>query len=189
VEKALIDLKMEETSFEVLLAQNQAGPDRSPYLTVMGQAADASGMDRAAFNISPNKGEVLKPLAAIASGGELSRVVLALKSILASTEAIETVIFDEVDAGIGGGTAEAVGRKISQLAREHQIICITHHAQIAKFGKHHFRISKTRHKGRTVTRMTPLKHNERVEELARMIGGDALTPKSVAHAKEMLAKI
>ncbi len=189
VEQALIDLRMEETRFEVLLTHVPAGPGRSPYLTVAGQAADASGMDRAAFNIAPNKGEALKPLAAVASGGELSRVVLALKSILAHTDAIETVIFDEVDAGIGGGTAEAVGRKLSQLAQEHQIICITHLAQIAKFGEHHFRITKARHKGRTVTRITPLPRQDRVEELARMIGGDALTPKSLAHAKEMLAKV
>lgn len=189
VEQALIDLRMEETLFEVLLNQSSAGPDTSPYLTVAGHTADSGGMDRAAFNIAPNKGEALKPLAAIASGGELSRVVLALKSILAHTDAIETVIFDEVDAGIGGGTAEAVGRKLFQLAQEHQIICITHLAQIAKFGEHHFQITKARHKGRTVTRITPLPRQERVEELARMIGGDALTPKSLAHAKEMLAKV
>ena len=189
VEQALIDLRMEGTRFEVMLTQNPAGADTSPYLTVAGQAADVSGMDRAAFNIAPNKGEALKPLAAIASGGELSRVVLALKSILAHSDSIETVIFDEVDAGIGGGTAEAVGRKLFQLAREHQIICITHLAQIAKFGEHHFRITKARHKGRTVTRITPLPRQERVEELARMLGGDALTPKSLAHANEMLAKV
>ncbi len=189
VEQALMDLRMAGTWFQVDLTRHPAGPETSPYLTVDGQTADAGGMDRAVFHIAPNKGEALKPLANIASGGELSRVVLAVKSILAHLDAIETVIFDEVDAGIGGGTAEAVGRKLSQLAQEHQIICITHLAQIAKFGEHHFRITKARRQGRTVTRIAPLSYQERIEELARMIGGDTLTSKSLAHAKEMLTEL
>jgi len=186
VEQALRDLRMADTCFKVDVIQHPAGPEISPYLTVNGHSADAGGMDRATFQIAPNKGEALKPLADIASGGELSRVVLAVKSILAHLDAVETVIFDEVDAGIGGGTAEAVGRKLAHLAKEHQIICITHLAQIAKFGEHHFRITKAGRKGRTVTRIAPLTSKERIEELARMIGGDTLTPKSLAHAKEML---
>jgi DNA repair protein RecN (Recombination protein N) len=145
-----------------------------------------SGLDRAVFRIAPNVGEELKPLAAIASGGELSRIVLALKSILAETDAVETVIFDEVDAGIGGGTAEVVGLKLLELSAHHQVICITHLPQIAKFGAHHFSISKKVLKGRTLTAITVLDEKGRVEELARMLGGVDITPTTLKHARELL---
>jgi DNA repair protein RecN (Recombination protein N) len=131
-------------------------------------------------------GEAIKPLAAIASGGELSRVVLALKAILAQSESVETVVFDEVDAGIGGNVAEMVGRKLATLARHHQILCITHLPQIAKFGNHHFRIAKTVADGRTSTRINHLSANERVEEIARMLGGEQITQTTMAHAQELL---
>ena len=107
-----------------------------------GKPIHDTGIDQATFLIAPNKGEELKPLAAIASGGELSRVVLALKAILAKNDDVESIVFDEVDAGIGGSTAEVVGQKLSALARYHQIICITHLPQIAKFADHHFKIYK-----------------------------------------------
>ena len=137
--------------------------------------------------IAPNVGEAIKPLAAIASGGELSRVVLALKAILAQNDSVETVVFDEVDAGIGGAVAELVGKKLADLARHHQILCITHLPQIAKYGQHHFCIVKAVSKGRTRTTITPLNAAERVEELARMLGGEKITATTRAHAKEMLA--
>ena len=143
-------------------------------------------MDRVSFMIAPNVGETVKPLAAIASGGELSRVVLALKAILARNDSVESIVFDEVDAGIGGGVAELVGRKLAGLSRSHQILCITHLPQIAKYADHHFRISKTVAKGRTRTSITPLNAAERVEELARMLGGEEITSTTRAHAKEML---
>jgi len=136
--------------------------------------------------IAPNVGEEMKPLADIASGGELSRVVLALKAILAEIEAVGTVIFDEVDAGIGGGTAEVVGQKLATLARYHQVICITHLAQIAKFGNHHFRIAKEVAQGRTRTAIEPLNSEERVREIARMLGGVKLTQATLDHAMEMV---
>jgi len=131
-------------------------------------------------------GEPLKPLANIVSGGELSRVVLALKAILAATESVETIVFDEVDAGIGGSVAEVVGRKLSGLARHHQIICITHLAQIAKFGDHHFRISKQVAGGRTKTFIKHLDETERIHEIARMLGGEKITQATLDHASELL---
>ncbi len=147
-----------------------------------------NGIDRAVFSIAPNVGEALKPLAAVASGGELSRVVLALKSILAANETVATIVFDEVDAGIGGAVAEVVGRKLADLARHHQVICITHLPQIAKFGDQHFRISKQVTAGRTRTLITSLSSADRTQEIARLLGGEKITRLTLEHAREMLKK-
>ncbi len=187
VEKELADLKMAGTSFAVK-TEPAVSPSDNPYLMISGVPMTETGIDRAAFMIAPNPGEDLKPLSAIVSGGELSRVVLALKAILAKTDSVETIIFDEVDAGIGGAVAETVGRKIASLAKYHQVICITHLPQIAKFADHHFRISKKAVKGRTITRIKPLNEKERIEEIARMLGGEKLTVATMEHAKEMLGK-
>ena len=151
-------------------------------------AVSESGIDRAVFTIAPNVGETLKPLVAIASGGELSRVVLALKSILAASESVATIVFDEVDAGIGGAVAEVVGRKLATLARHHQVICITHLPQIAKFGDHHFKISKHVASGRTRTAITLLSADDRTREIARMLGGEKITRVTLEHARELLKK-
>jgi len=186
VEKELLTLKMPRTKFEVSLQSQPASDDTDYFFSVDGSIINETGIDRALFLIAPNVGEALKPLSAIASGGELSRVILALKALLAGTESVETIVFDEVDAGIGGGVAEVVGRKMASLARHHQIICITHLPQIAKFGDHHFRISKNVSGGRTKTAITPLNVNERVEEIARMLGGEEITRATIAHAREML---
>jgi len=136
--------------------------------------------------IAPNVGEDLKPMASIASGGELSRIVLALKAILAEKGSVETLVFDEVDAGIGGSVAEAVGKKLSKLARYHQIICITHLPQIAKFGDNHFRITKNVSQGRTITSINPLNEKDRIKEIARMLGGMEITKTTLEYAREML---
>jgi DNA repair protein RecN (Recombination protein N) len=182
----LQDLKMMQTRFEVELSVIGAEPSNSPYLTTDGKTITATGFDRASFMIAPNVGEALKALTSIASGGELSRVILAIKAILASSESVETIVFDEVDSGIGGGTAEVVGRKLAELARFHQVICITHLPQIAKFGHNHFSIAKQVADGRTQTRIRPLNRDERIEEIARMLGGVEITPTTRAHAEEML---
>jgi DNA repair protein RecN (Recombination protein N) len=182
----LTTLKMSQTQFQVFLRTISAGDKADPYLTIDGKAIDETGIDCASFLIAPNVGENLKPLAGIASGGELSRVVLALKAILAETESVETVVFDEVDAGIGGGVAEVVGKKLSFLARHHQVICITHLPQIAKFGDHHFKISKHVEQGRTITNIDPLGDEERIKEIARMLGGVEITRATIDHAREML---
>jgi DNA repair protein RecN (Recombination protein N) len=184
----LATLKMDGTEFGVQLTAPPADPQIDAHLMVNACAVSESGIDRAVFTIAPNVGEALKPLAAIASGGELSRVVLALKSILAHTESIATIVFDEVDAGIGGAVAEVVGRKLADLARHHQVICITHLPQIAKFGSRHFRISKQVAGGRTRTAITPLSADERTSEIARMLGGEKITRVTLEHAKELLKK-
>ncbi len=184
----LATLKMDGTEFGVQLTAAPTDPQADAHLMVNACTVSESGIDRAVFTIAPNVGESLKPLAAIASGGELSRVVLALKSILAHTESIATIVFDEVDAGIGGAVAEVVGRKLAELARHHQVICITHLPQIAKFGRHHFRISKQVTGGRTRTAITPLSADERTSEIARMLGGEKITRVTLEHAKELLKK-
>ncbi len=186
VESELASLNMAQTRFEVLLQTLPADPGFEPFLTVDGFAVGETGFDRACFMIAPNVGEDPKPLAAIASGGELSRVVLALKAILAQSDAVGTIVFDEVDAGIGGGVAEMVGQKLAALARYHQVICITHLPQIARFAHHHYRISKHVAGGRTHTRIEPLEAEARVQEIARMLGGATITPKTLDHAREML---
>ena len=186
VEKELTQLKMPRTQFQVALACTEADSDSNPYLTSDRNVISATGIDQVTFLIAPNIGEELKPLAGIASGGELSRVVLALKAILAETDTVATIIFDEVDAGIGGGAAEVVGRKLATLADYHQVLCITHLPQIAKFGRHHFRISKHVHKGRTTTAINPLSAPDRVREMARMLGGEKITQTTIDHAQEML---
>jgi len=188
VEAELDDLMMPGTQFKVTLEPVQADPHMDPFLTADGKLLSETGFDHARFLIAPNVGEPLKPLASIASGGELSRVVLALKAILAKSESIETIVFDEVDAGIGGGVAEVVGKKLASLGKFHQIVCITHLAQIGKFGHHHYKISKSISKGRTKTEITRLNKKGRIEEIARMLGGEKITRTTLDHANEMLRK-
>ena len=144
------------------------------------------GMDRVQFLISPNPGEDLKPLSKIASGGELSRIMLAMKRIFAEESRVKTLIFDEVDAGIGGGIAEIVGRKLKEISRQHQVFCITHLAQIASFADTHYKVAKKIQGGRTVVEVRLLRGPEQEEEIARMIGGVKITGKTLDHAREML---
>ncbi len=184
----LATLHMSPAGFQVQLSTTPADQKTNPNLTVDNNIVNEFGIDRATLMIAPNVGEELKPLAGIASGGELSRVVLALKVILAQTDSIETLVFDEVDSGIGGRVAEVVGRKLSELAKHHQVICITHIPQIAKFADHHLSISKHVSKGRTITAITPLSKDERYKEIARMLGGEKITDATLEHAKEMLKK-
>ena len=185
IEFELAGLKMQDSRFKINLEPIPAETGAA-WPAADGKRIIETGMDRASFLISPNLGEALKPLAQIASGGELSRVVLALKAITAQRSSLETVVFDEVDAGIGGSAAEMVGNKLRLLSGYHQIICITHLAQIARFGRNHFRISKNVVNRRTVTAIEPLNEAERVEELARMLAGATITPATLAHAREML---
>lgn len=187
IETELHALKMLPTQFQVAVTQQPAEADGEPALVHAGLALSEKGLDRAQFLMAPNVGEAIRPLASIASGGELSRVVLALKAILAKTDAVHTIVFDEVDAGIGGDVAEIVGGKLSQLAHHHQIICITHLPQIAKFGQFHFKIVKLVDKGRTATAIQALDAEERIFELARMLGGVEITDTTLAHAREMLS--
>jgi len=145
------------------------------------------GIDAVEFMISPNIGEDLRPMARIASGGELSRIMLALKGILARTSSVETIVFDEIDAGIAGATAAIIGEKLHSLARFHQILCITHLPQIACSGERHFLVEKKVSRGRTRTSISTLDAEGRVNEIARLLGGKTISEKTLAHAREMLS--
>jgi len=144
------------------------------------------GTEEVEFLISPNPGEELRPLRKIASGGELSRIMLALKSIGKESGKLKTLIFDEIDSGIGGKTAEFVAKKLNQLSGEHQIICITHLPQIASFAPYHYRIDKKIDKERTYTTVKKLIHKERITEIARLLSGTRITETSLQNAREML---
>jgi DNA repair protein RecN (Recombination protein N) len=146
-----------------------------------------SGIDRIEFLFSANAGEPLKPLAKVASGGELSRVMLALKSILADVDRVPVLIFDEVDAGIGGKTAETVGRKLRKISERHQLLCITHLPQIASLADHHLRIEKVQKDARVHVAVHELSGAERKEEIARMLSG-TVTEISRRHAEELLER-
>ena len=147
-----------------------------------------SGWDRVEFMFSANQGEPVKPLIKIASGGELSRLLLGLKCILARRDQVETVIFDEVDAGIGGQAAEDIANKIKQLSDHHQVLCITHLPQIASKADEHFKVNKFLKNKRISTEMTLLDDDNRVDELARMLAGNSVTEETIAFAKGLLKK-
>ena len=146
----------------------------------------ASGMDEIEFGFAPNAGEAMRPLRAIASSGEISRVMLAVKAMLARHDRIPLLVFDEIDANVGGEIANAVGGKLAQVADLHQVVAITHLPQVAVFGTTHFAVSKDVRESRTFTGITPLEDDARAEEIARMLGGKGLTNVTLQHAREML---
>ena len=151
-----------------------------------GQRLYDTGCDWIEFALSANAGEPLLPLAQVASGGELSRLMLALKVLGTAADEAPTLIFDEVDAGIGGAVAEVVGRRLKTLAKHRQVLCITHLPQIAAFADHAYTVVKTLVKGRTISSAKKLTKTEQVQELARMLGGVEITTEARRHAKEML---
>jgi DNA repair protein RecN (Recombination protein N) len=173
----LASLSFRQTHFGVSV---QAADDAD------GSGLSADGWDRVEFLFSANPGEPLKPLTEVVSGGELSRLMLAMKCLFARQDKVETVILDEIDAGIGGEAASAVARKIGELAGHHQVFCITHLPQIAAYGEVHFLVEKTDDGSRTRTAIRQLAPEERPAELARMLGGDHPTPQTVALAEELL---
>ena len=145
----------------------------------------ADGFDEAEFLISTNPGQPVKPLKAVASGGELSRIMLAIKTVLADTDEIPTLIFDEIDTGISGRTAQMVSEKLNEIAKSHQVICITHLPQIASMADSHFEIVKSVQKGKTVTNIRRLEKEESIHELARLLGGAQITDVVRQNAREM----
>lgn len=149
--------------------------------------ANINGVDDIEFLISTNPGQPPKALAKIASGGELSRISLAIQVVLAQKSSVPSMVFDEIDVGIGGGTAEVVGRLLKQLGSKGQVICITHQAQVASQGEHHLKISKSLENEAVHSAVEPLDQSERVEEIARMLGGIEITEQTKAHASEMLS--
>ena len=148
----------------------------------------AAGLDSVEFLFSANPGEPPKPLVDVVSGGELSRLMLAMKCLLARRDKVDTVIFDEIDAGIGGEAAEAVARKIAELAGHHQVFCITHLPQIAAHADGHFLVEKEVVNNRTHTTIRSLTRDERVAELARMLGGDNPTAQTLGLARELVER-
>jgi DNA repair protein RecN (Recombination protein N) len=147
-----------------------------------------SGADRVRFLFAPNPGEEPRPLARIASGGELSRVMLAVKQALARTDRVLTYVFDEVDSGVGGGAAEIIGRKLKKIASDRQVIAITHLPQIAVFADAHIRVTKSSGQGRTRVAIEGVSGKERTREIARMLGGATPSAEATAHADEMLRR-
>lgn len=174
----LVSLSFPQAVFEVAQSSGTKEADMED-ITV-------TGRDQVEFLFSANPGEPVKPLAKIASGGELSRLMLALKCLLARRDQVETVVFDEVDAGIGGKAAEAVAGKIVELSGHHQVFCITHLPQIAARAAEHFMVNKAVMNGRTVSSIAVLGMEERVMELARMLGGANLTSQTIAYARELV---
>lgn len=178
VMEELSALGMKRTRFSVDF--NMAGTDKNPFTI--------RGIDKIEFLIAPNPGEPLKPLTKIASGGEISRVMLALKTLLGSVDRIPVMVFDEIDTGIGGKIAEIVGQKLEHISSSHQVLCITHLPQIASKGNAHFHVEKYTEEERTITSVRQLSGKERLEEVARMLGGATMTRTTLQHAREMLGK-
>jgi len=153
----------------------------------------AAGYDRVRYLISPNSGEQPRPMDKIASGGELSRIALALKTCAlapqsqpAGASGARTMVFDEVDAGVGGGAAETVGRRLKQLAAVDQVLCVTHLPQIAGFADHHYHVEKREENGRTVADIKELTSERRVREIGRMLSGQRLTQEALRHAEQLI---
>jgi len=187
VSSVLAELGFPAESFAVAMGRRPAARD-DPAVEIDGDAVafDASGIDTVVFTFRPNAGEPARPLARIASGGELSRVALAVRQVLAEVDETPVLVFDEIDSGIGGRSADPVGRSLWTLARDHQVLCVTHLPQIAAYADAHYRIAKRERDGRTVTEITRLDATERREELGLMIGGPDGGEASTASARELL---
>jgi DNA repair protein RecN (Recombination protein N) len=183
IQRELRTLGMEHARFRAPLRQEQAGEGD---LGSGGRRIGPRGAETVEFLLSANPGEELKPLAKVVSGGELSRTMLAIKTILAAAEDVPTMVFDEVDAGIGGRVADAVGQKLRQTASGRQVLCVTHLAPIAAFAEHHLVVDKRVMKGATRTTVTAVDAAARVDEVARMLGGEHVTDTSRRHARELL---
>jgi DNA repair protein RecN (Recombination protein N) len=177
IETNLKAVSLEKARFEVRLTAD-AGDDRS---------FTAKGFDRVEFYFSANPGESVRPIGKVASGGELSRLMLILNTTTKLSEGAKTMVFDEIDTGIGGRVAEAVGLKLKELARTQQVLCVTHQPQVASLADHHYAVRKESDKNRTFIGVRELDAGEKVEEIARMLAGEKITETARQHAREMLA--
>jgi DNA repair protein RecN (Recombination protein N) len=186
IEAELSDLRMEGTRFEVQIEHTE-----DPEGCFVGEQRlyfDNTGIDQIEFMIAANRGEPLRPLAKIASGGETARLMLALKSVLSRADQTPTLIFDEIDQGVGGRVGATVGQKLWGLSETHQVLCVTHLAQLAGFGDAHYKVTKGARGDRVVTAITPLDDRARVDELAEMLGAETVSAKQSAHDILMLAR-
>jgi DNA repair protein RecN (Recombination protein N) len=179
------ELELDKAQFRVRIWRDRA-KDGDLAVGADGWRLGPRGVDQVEFLLSANPGEDPRPLVRVASGGELSRAMLALKVVLAAADAVPVLVFDEVDAGIGGKTADAVGKKLRQVARTRQVLCITHLPQIASYADQHLLVEKRVEQGRSVASVTALAKAERVQEIARMLGGESVTDTSLRHALELI---
>jgi DNA repair protein RecN (Recombination protein N) len=186
LEAELDDLQMSQTQFKVDF-QRRPDPDGIPLADGERVAFDQSGIERVEFLIAPNPGEGFKPLAKIASGGETSRLMLALKNVLVSADNIPTLIFDEIDQGIGGRIGGVAGHKLWTLAKQHQVFCVTHLPQLAAYGSQHFHVEKSIQEGRTITGVQKLEGDQRLFELSQMLGG--VSKGTLQSAREILQAV
>ena len=168
---------MEQCVFEIKLSE------------IGSEHPQLNGMESVEFFVTTNTGQPLRPLSKVVSGGELSRISLAIQVVTAQFSKIPSLIFDEVDVGIGGRVAEIVGLKLKQLAKHRQVICVTHLAQVAALGEHHLQVSKQSDSATTISQINYLDQAQRVKELARMMGGIEITQQTLSHAEEMLSKV
>ena len=175
VQEELRQLDMPKVRFQVEFAPKEGA-----------WGLDETGGDEVQFLMSANVGEALKPIQKVASGGELARIMLALKNVLAKDDGIDSLVFDEVDTGVSGRAAQKVAEKMAQVARKKQVLCVTHLPQIAAMADTHFSVEKGERDGRTYTRVERLDRAGRIEELARLIGGAAVTPALRRSAEELL---
>jgi DNA repair protein RecN (Recombination protein N) len=192
VQKEIVEflkqLGIPNSKFEVRIKQEQAQENEEDFIIVNGKPFkfNSSGYDEVEFFISTNPGEDLKPLARVASGGEVSRIMLALKSILAKNDKLPLLIFDEIDTGISGHIAQKVGQSLKNLAGYHQIIAITHLPQISGFADQHFAVEKKQVEGRVVSSIKKLSMDERVNEVAKLLSGETITEASLKSARELM---
>jgi DNA repair protein RecN (Recombination protein N) len=188
VEEEFKELGLSGCRFEIQFTPPSINPKTEAVFSYGGRLLTPEGLEKGEFLLAPNPGEGLRPLARIASGGELSRILLVLKGLLSQSGVTETLIFDEVDAGIGGSLGEKVGRKLKQLARIHQVLCITHLPQIAVFADSHYQVIKKVKAKRTFTEIKALNEEERLLELARMLSGTSPSEPTKILAGELLRK-
>jgi len=187
VKKELGDLGMEKVGFKISINQEQSD-DGIPLTDSKRYQLNPGGVDKVEFLASTNPGEPLKPLAGIASAGEISRFMLAIKCALAESDATPLLIFDEIDIGIGGRSGEIIGKKLWTLSRNHQVICVTHLPQIAVFADAHYNVGKEGTGNRTISKITQLQNEARLNELAVMVGGPRVTQNSINTARELMEK-
>jgi DNA repair protein RecN (Recombination protein N) len=188
VEAAIAELNMGRSRFAVSIEQRDS-EHGAPFGDGRSVSFDETGLDRVEFLLASNAGEALKPLSRVASGGEMARLMLALKSILAVADETPTLVFDEVDVGVGGRSGQVVGEKLWGLTRGHQVIVITHLPQIAAFAESHFRITKAERSGRTVSNVVQIAGDERVDEIAAMLDGVPVTSAARENARQMIERV